>query len=145
MPHPCGLDRHACPICQGITVSQMLQAVERGPAGRYLIRPVLMAQALTQIRDYYGSNESITGLCAVRVFFPTADESTQTLASHTCGTSTQWAESTGVGHTGKQTISSHEVQRPVLYPHELAAMKAAGQIVVYKKGVAPIKGRPADI
>jgi len=30
----------------------------------------------------------------------------------------------------------------LLYPHELADMKAKGEIIVYKKGQRPIKARP---
>lgn len=43
---------------------------------------------------------------------------------------------------GKTSHSTHETGRPLLYPHELADMKAKGEIIVYKKGGRPIKARP---
>jgi GNAT superfamily N-acetyltransferase len=45
---------------------------------KYRIRVTLLAQTLSQIRNYYGQNESISGLCDVRVFFPSVDGATQT-------------------------------------------------------------------
>jgi len=41
---------------------------------KHWIHAVLLAQTLSQIRKYYGPNESISGLCDVRVFFLLAPE-----------------------------------------------------------------------
>ena len=111
---------------------------------KYWIHAVLLAQTLSQVRKYYGSNESISGLCDVRVFFPSVDDATQRLASNTCGQSTRWAESVSHDDSGKKSYSTHEAGRPLLYPHELADMKAWGEIIVYKKGEHPIKARPVQ-
>jgi type IV secretory pathway TraG/TraD family ATPase VirD4 len=108
---------------------------------KYLIHPVLLAQSLAQVRGIYGPNEAISGLCDVRVFFPSVDEATQDLASRTCGQSTRWAESLNRDGSNKQTRSVHEVGRPLLYPHELADLKAKNEIIVYKKGERPILAR----
>jgi type IV secretory pathway TraG/TraD family ATPase VirD4 len=108
---------------------------------KYLIHPVLLAQSLAQVRGIYGHNEAISGLCDVRVFFPSVDEATQDLASRTCGQSTRWAESLNREGSAKQTRTVHEVGRPLLYPHELADLKAKNEIIVYKKGERPILAR----
>jgi len=108
---------------------------------KYLIHPVLLAQSLAQVRGIYGPNEAISGLCDVRVFFPSVDEATQDLASRTCGQSTRWAESLNRDGSTKQTRTVHEVGRPLLYPHELADLKAKNEIIVYKKGERPILAR----
>jgi len=108
---------------------------------KYLIHPVLLAQSLAQVRGTYGPQEAISGLCDVRVFFPSVDEATQDLASRTCGQSTRWAESLNRDGSNKQTRSVHEVGRPLLYPHELADLKAKDEIIVYKKGERPILAR----
>lgn len=108
---------------------------------KYLIHPVLLAQSLAQVRGIYGPNEAISGLCDVRVFFPSADEATQDLASRTCGQSTRWAESLNRDGSAKQTRTVQEVGRPLLYPHELADLKAKNEIIVYKKGEHPIRAQ----
>lgn len=108
---------------------------------KYLIHPVLLAQSLAQVRGIYGPNEAISGLCDVRVFFPSVDEATQDLASRTCGQSTRWAESLNRDGSNKQTRTVQEVGRPLLYPHELADLKAKNEIIVYKKGEHPILAR----
>ena len=108
---------------------------------KYRVRPVLLAQTHTQIRDYYGQNESVTGLCDVRVFFPSADRSTQELASETCGMGTQWAQTTNHDRDNVQTRSVHETARALLLPDELASMR---NIIVWKKGELPILAHPVS-
>jgi len=109
---------------------------------KYLIHPVLAAQSLSQILSYYGPHEEISGLCDVRVFFPSVDAPTQDLASRTCGNVTRWTESYNRGSDGKASRTVHEVGRPLLFPDDLARMKATNEIVVYKKGERPIRARP---
>jgi len=108
---------------------------------KYLIHPVLLAQSLAQVRGTYGPQEAISGLCDVRVFFPSVDEATQDLASRTCGQSTRWAESLNRDGSSMQSRTVQEVGRPLLYPHELADLKATNEIIVYKKGERPILAR----
>lgn len=109
---------------------------------KFLIHPVLLAQSLAQIRASYGAEETISGLCDVRVFFPSVDPATQDLASRTCGQTTRWAESVSRDGSSKQSRSIHEVGRPLLYPYELAELKSKNEIVVYKKGDRPLNARP---
>lgn len=109
---------------------------------KYKIRVALLAQTLSQIRSYYGQNESISGLCDVRVFFPSVDNATQDLASRTCGKTTRWGRATASDAIGRASQSTHETGRPLLFPHELAELKAAGEIIVAVKGEPPIRARP---
>jgi type IV secretory pathway TraG/TraD family ATPase VirD4 len=109
---------------------------------KYLIHPVLLAQSLAQIRAAYGAQETISGLCDVRVFFPSVDPATQDLASRTCGQATRWAESVSRDGGSKQSRSIQEIGRPLLYPHELADLKAKSEIIAYKKGERPISAHP---
>jgi type IV secretion system protein VirD4 len=109
---------------------------------KYLIHPVLLAQSLAQIRASYGQQETISGLCDVRVFFPSVDPATQDLASRTCGQTTRWAESLSRDGSSKKSRSVSEVGRPMLYPHELAELKSRNEIIVYKKGDRPFVTRP---
>jgi len=110
-------------------------------ARKYRLQPVLLAQTLTQIRDYYGRNESVTGLCDVRVFFPSADRSTQEMASETCGMATRWTQTTNHDRKNGPTRSVHETARALLLPDELASMR---NIVVWKKGGPPIRALPVS-
>jgi type IV secretion system protein VirD4 len=109
---------------------------------KYKIHVALLAQTLSQIRSYYGQNESISGLCDVRVFFPSVDNATQDLASRTCGQTTRWGRATSSDAIGRASQSSHETGRPLLFPHELADLKATGEIIVAVKGEPPIRARP---
>lgn len=110
-------------------------------ARKFRLQPKLLAQTLTQIRDYYGRNESVTGLCDVRVFFPSADRSTQEMASETCGMATRWAQTTNHDRKNGPTRSVHETARALLLPDELASMR---NIVVWKKGESPILAQPVS-
>jgi len=110
-------------------------------ARKYRLRLVLLAQTHTQIRDYYGRDESVTGLCDVRVFFPSADRSTQELPSETCGMGTRWAQTTNHDRNNVQTRSVHEAARALLLPDELASMR---NIIVWKKGESPILAHPVS-
>jgi type IV secretory pathway TraG/TraD family ATPase VirD4 len=105
-------------------------------ARKYRLLMVLLAQALTQIRDYYGQNESVTGMCDVRVFFPTLDAATQELASQTCGATTHWSEMVNNDRGSAATRSLQEVGRPLLLPSELAML--GDRIVIVKKGEPPV-------
>lgn len=109
---------------------------------KYQIRSLLLAQTLSQIRAYYGNNEAISGLCDVRVFFPSVDIPTQDLASRTCGQATRLGETTSTDPRGGVGHSRHETGRPLLFPHELADIKASGEIVISVKGERPIRARP---
>ena len=73
------------PLLRAPVIAQKL-----GTFRKYRVHPVLLAQTLTQIVDYYGVNEVITGLCDVRVYYPSLDERTQESASKACGETTQW-------------------------------------------------------
>ena len=108
---------------------------------KYRIRAVLLAQTLTQIRGYYGQNESITGLSDVRVFFPSLDGATQDLASKTCGQTTRWGQARSVDGQGRVTRSRHETGRPLLYAHELGDLAATGEIIVAVKGEPAIRAQ----
>ncbi|MGC8486428.1 MAG: type IV secretory system conjugative DNA transfer family protein [Candidatus Baltobacteraceae bacterium] len=125
------------PLLRAPIIAQQLATMRK-----YWIHAVLLAQSLAQIRDTYGANETVSGMCDVRVFFPSVDTATQQLASDTCGQSTRWAESMHRDSAGKSAYATSEAGRPLLYPHELADMKARGDIIVYKKGESPIKARP---
>ena len=109
---------------------------------KYKIRVALLAQTLSQIRGYYGQNESISGLCDVRVFFPSVDSATQDLASRTCGQTTRWGRAMANDAMGRPSQSSHETGRPLLFPQELADLKATGEVIVAVKGEPPIRARP---
>lgn len=109
---------------------------------KYLIRVALLAQSYTQVRQYYGLNETISGLCDVRVFFPSVDVATQDLASRACGQATRWGQAMTTTASGGSSQSSHETGRPLLLPQELAEMAATGEIVVSVKGERPIRARP---
>lgn len=109
---------------------------------KYGIRTVLLAQTLSQIRSYYGVNESITGLCDARAFFPSVDSATQDLASRSCGQATRLGQSFATDQRGHPSYSTHETGRPLLFPHELADLKATGEIIVSMKGERPIRARP---
>ncbi len=125
------------PLLRAPIIAQQLATMRK-----YWIHAVLLAQSLAQIRDTYGANETVSGMCDVRVFFSSVDTATQQLASDTCGQSTRWAESMHRDSAGKSSHATSEAGRPLLYPHELADMKAKGDIIVYKKGEPPIKARP---
>lgn len=125
------------PLLKAPVIAQQLATMRK-----YEIRAVLLAQSLSQIRNAYGSNETVSGMCDVRVFFSSVDTATQELASATCGQTTRWTESSNRDSVGKTASTMGEAGRPLLYPHELADMKAKGEIIVYKKGEPPIKARP---
>ncbi len=125
------------PLLRAPIIAQQLATMRK-----YWIHAVLLAQSLAQIRDTYGANETVSGMCDVRVFFPAVDTATQQLASDTCGQTTRWAESMHRDSTGRSSQATSEAGRPLLYPHELVDMKAKGEIIVYKKGERPIKARP---
>ncbi len=125
------------PLLRAPIIAQQLATMRK-----YQIHAVLLAQSLAQIRDTYGANETVSGMCDVRVFFPSVDTATQQLASDTCGQATRWAESMNRDSAGKTAYTMGEAGRPLLIPHELADMKAKGEIIVYKKGERPIKARP---
>ncbi len=125
------------PLLRAPIIAQQLATMRK-----YWIHAVLLAQSLAQIRDTYGANETVSGMCDVRVFFPSVDTATQQLASDTCGQTTRWAESMHRDSSGRSSQATSEAGRPLLYPHELADMKANGEIIVYKKGERPIKARP---
>lgn len=125
------------PLLKAPVIAQQLATLRK-----YWVQVALLAQALSQIRNAYGPNETISGMCDVRVFFPAVDTATQELASATCGQTTRWAETTNRDSAGKTAFTMGEQGRPLLYPHELAEMKARGEIIVFKKGEPPIKARP---
>jgi len=104
---------------------------------KYRVHPVLLAQTITQIVEYYGVNEPISGLCDVRAYFPVLDEQTQQHASQTCGVMTQWAENTSTGQE-RTNRSYHEVGRPLLLPSELAGLGKG--VIVAVKGHPPVRG-----
>lgn len=120
------------PLLRSSTVARKLATFRK-----YLIHPVLLAQSLAQIRASYGAQEAISGLCDVRVFFPSVDPATQELASRSCGQATRWADSVNSDGNNRQSRSIHEIGRPLLYPHELADLKAKREILIYKKGELP--------
>ncbi|HEV3156980.1 MAG TPA: type IV secretory system conjugative DNA transfer family protein [Candidatus Baltobacteraceae bacterium] len=107
---------------------------------KYRILPVLLAQAVTQIKDYYGQNESITGLCDVRVFFSTLDLPTQELASSSCGETTLWSQSTSKDAQRKTSTTTQETGRKLLLPSELSSLRE--RLVIAKKGDFPILAEP---
>uniref|UniRef100_E6PJB5 Putative Conjugal transfer protein traG n=1 Tax=mine drainage metagenome TaxID=410659 RepID=E6PJB5_9ZZZZ len=125
------------PLLRAPIIAQQLATMRK-----YWIHAVLLAQSLAQIRDTYGANETVSGMCDVRVFFSSVDTATQQLASDTCGQTTRWAESMHRDSVGKSAYATSEAGRPLLYPHELADMKAKGEVIIYKKGESPIKARP---
>jgi len=125
------------PLLKAPIIAQQLATMRK-----YWIHTVLLAQSLAQIRNSYGPNETVSGMCDVRVFFPSVDTATQELASATCGQTTRWAETTNRDSVGKTAYTMGEAGRPLLYPHELAELKAKGEIIVFKKGEPPIKARP---
>jgi type IV secretory pathway TraG/TraD family ATPase VirD4 len=124
------------PLLRGSIVARKLATFRK-----YLIHPVLLAQSLAQIRASCGQQEVVSGLCDIRVFFPSVDPATQDLASRTCGQTTRWADSISSEGSSKQSTSIHEVARPLLYPHELADFKSRDTIIVYKKGEPPHMAR----
>lgn len=108
-------------------------------ARKFRILSVLLAQAMTQIREYYGVNESVTGMCDVRVFYPTLDRTTQEFASNTCGEMTQWSETFNTDRRS-QWRTMNEMGRALLLPSDLATL--GDRIVVTKKGEPPILAVP---
>jgi type IV secretion system protein VirD4 len=108
-------------------------------ARKHRLLIVLLAQAMTQIREYYGQNESVTGMCDVRIFYQTLDKMTQDFASQTCGDTTHWTESINFDR-GRKTRSVHEVGRRLLLPSDLAMLD--DRIVVAKNGEKPILAKP---
>lgn len=107
---------------------------------KYRLRPVLLAQSLTQIRDYYGRDEALSGICDVRVVFPTLDEATQDLATRTCGDETAWDANRNTGRDPSRQFS--EVGRPLLPPEVLGSPAFRDHILVAKKGEFPILAAP---
>ena len=107
---------------------------------KYRIRPVLLAQSLTQIKEYYGENEPISGICDVRIIFPTLDEATQDLATRSCGDETAWDVSRGMGQ--QQSNQFSEVGRPLLPPEVLGSPAFRKHVVIIKKGEYPILAVP---
>ncbi len=124
------------PLLRAPIIEQELATIRK-----HSIHAVLLAQTLSQIRKSYGPNESISGMCDVRVFFPSLDAATQRLASDTCGQVTRWAESTNRDSAGNISHSISEQGRDLLLPHELADMDRTGEIIVYAKGQRAIKAR----
>lgn len=59
-----------------------------------------------------GTIESITGICDVRVIFPSFDELTQELATQSCGEETVWKLDDNAGRDQRSTFE--EVDRALL-------------------------------
>jgi type IV secretion system protein VirD4 len=107
---------------------------------KFRVRPVLLAQSATQIKEHYGTFESITGICDVRVIFPSFDKLTQELATQSCGEETVWKLH---DHAGRDQHSTYEeVGRPLLPSETLGSPAFRNLVLIAKKGDFPILATP---
>jgi type IV secretion system protein VirD4 len=107
---------------------------------KFRVRPVLLAQSATQIKEHYGTFESITGICDVRVIFPSFDELTQELATQSCGEETVWKLHDHAGRDQRSTFE--EVGRPLLPSETLGSPAFRNHVLIAKKGEFPILATP---
>lgn len=107
---------------------------------KFRVRPVLLAQSATQIKEHYGTFESITGICDVRVIFPSFDELTQELATQSCGDETVWKLHDHAGRDQRSTFE--EVGRPLLPSETLGSPAFRNHVLIAKKGEFPILATP---
>lgn len=123
--------------------------------GGFGIRAVLAAQDLSQIRKYYGREQSILALCKLRVFFPpgswdTAEEISKTIGETTIqksvrSTSAQAGkllENVNSSETEerRRLISADEIMRMPVAKKDKSQTKIlkAGSVLVVMRGRAPI-------
>ena len=126
----------------------------------YRIKPYLIAQTLTQIREEYGENESITDNCYIKAAFQTDNLMTCKSLSELSGNMT--VEKETVNYSGQRTDlylkhifrSVEQVQRPLITVDEIRRMKPPrkatndpnsriiepGDMLIFINGVAPIYG-----
>src|SRR5215469_1597417 len=126
----------------------------------YKIKPYLIAQTLTQIREEYGENESITDNCYIKAAFQTDNLMTCKSLSELSGNMT--IEKETVNYSGQRTDlylkhifrSVEQVQRPLITVDEIRRMKPPrkatndpssriiepGDMLIFINGVAPIYG-----
>src|SRR6516225_5881619 len=126
----------------------------------YKIKPYLIAQTLTQIREEYGENESITDNCYIKAAFQTDNLMTCKNLSELSGNMT--VEKETVNYSGQRTDfylkhifrSVEQVQRPLITVDEIRRMKPPrkatndpnsriiepGDMLIFINGVAPIYG-----
>jgi type IV secretion system protein VirD4 len=126
----------------------------------YKIKPYLIAQTLTQIREEYGENESITDNCYIKAAFQTDNLMTCKSLSELSGNMT--IEKETVNYSGQRTDfylkhifrSVEQVQRPLITVDEIRRMRPPrkatndpdsriiepGDMLIFINGVAPIYG-----
>jgi len=123
----------------------------------YGLKGYLIVQDLQQLTKAYTKDESITGNCHVRIAYAPNKMETAELLSRMAGTSTVVRKQTSlsgkrVGSLTNVSESLQEVQRPLLTADEATrlpgpkkntsgAVEAAGDMLIFVAGQAPIYGR----
>ena len=124
----------------------------------YGIKCLFIIQDFTQLRDSeaYGSNESITANCGVRIAFAPNTIATAKELSEMVGTATitkresSWSSTPKILHSPKENISFKEISRALLTPDEVMRIRSmrkvgkkliAGDSLVFLTGEPVIYGR----
>ena len=124
----------------------------------YGIKCLFIIQDFTQLRDSeaYGSKESITANCGVRIAFAPNTIATAKELSEMAGTSTivkraaSWSSAPKFLNSAKENISMREISRPLLTPDEVMRIRSmrkvgkklmAGDSLVFLSGEPVIYGR----
>ncbi|MDB4989830.1 MAG: Conjugal transfer protein TraG [Myxococcaceae bacterium] len=120
----------------------------------YGIQAMLYVQQFAQLRAAYGDEETLSGQCAIRVFYPPNSFDAAEEISAAIGKTTAVSRTPRQGR--QQQTTERETTRDVLSPDEILRMpgptkvidehgeeriRAAGDVIVFKTGTAPIYAR----
>ena len=102
----------------------------------YGIKCLFIIQDFTQLRDSeaYGSNESITANCGVRIAFAPNTFATAKELSEMVGTATitkresSWSSTPKILHSPKENISIREISRALLTPDEVMRIRSMRKV-----------------
>lgn len=126
--------------------------------GGYGIKAFLVAQDLPMIERYYGRENSIIGLCKVKLVFAAADERTAKLVSFLTGETTVQHDRRVKSHRAFEVLGANVTDslesfgRPLLTPGECMRIRPAkknkdgtkilkaGEMLTFVTGHAPIRG-----
>ncbi len=98
--------------------------------GGYGIKAFLIVQDLTQLQTHYGRENSIMGLCKIKIAYAPNELSTAKVLSEMCGKTTivrakRSVSKKALAVTGNVTDSMDSAARPLLDEHEVMKLRAA--------------------
>ncbi len=109
----------------------------------YGVKVMFVAQSLNDIVETYGANNTILDNCAVYTAFSALDPMTQDKVSRLTGSVLERRQSrsspSGLG-SGRSSVSTSQVERPLLEPGEVRALPEEVQLV-FASGVRPLRAR----